>query len=118
MPTPKRPPMRAAKAKTPRTALEIMDADWGQRPGHRAAVQREREKLALGERIRDAREAQGLTQAQLAQIVGTTQSAIARLEAAEYTNFKLDTLLNITAALKGTFSVCFPVTPARVKVKA
>lgn len=46
-----------------RTALEIMDADWGRRPGHRAAVARELAKFYLGGRIRDAREAHGLTQA-------------------------------------------------------
>lgn len=99
-----------------RTALEIMDADWGRRPGHREAVARELVKLHLGERIRDAREAQGLTQADLAAAVGTTQSAIARLEAAEYTNFKLDTLLKIAAALNGQVSLRFPT--ARVAAKA
>lgn len=98
-----------------RTALEIMDADWGRRPGHREAVAREMAKLHLGERIRDAREARGLTQAQLADLVGTTQSAIARLEAAEYTNFKLDTLLKIAAALKGRVSIHFSA--ARVVAK-
>ena len=103
-----------------RTALEIMDADWGRRPGHREAVRRELDKLHLGEHIRDAREAQGLTQADLAASVGTTQSAIARLEAAEYTNFKLDTLLNIAAALNGQVSVRFPTarSAAKVRVKA
>lgn len=100
-----------------RTALEIMDADWGRRPGHREAVARELVKLHLGERIRDAREAQGLTQADLAATVGTTQSAIARLEAAEYTNFKLDTLLKIAAALNGRVSVRFPTVRSVVKVQ-
>lgn len=100
-----------------RTALEIMDADWGRRPGHRAAVDRELAKLHLGERIRDAREAQDLTQTQLAALVDTTQSAIARLEAAEYTNVKLDTLLKIAAALKGQVSVRFPAARIVAKVK-
>lgn len=99
-----------------RTALEIMDADWGRRPGHREAVTRELAKLHLGERIRDAREAQGLTQANLAALVGTTQSSVARLEAAEYTNFKLDTLLKIATALNGQVSLRFPT--ARVAAKA
>ncbi len=96
-----------------RTALEIMDADWGHRPGHREAVARELEKLHLGIRIRDAREALGLTQAKLAHAVGTTQSAIARLEAAEVANVKLDTLLRITQALKGRVEVRFPRIVAR-----
>lgn len=100
-----------------RTALEIMDADWGRRPGHREAVARELAKLHLGERIRDAREARGLTQAQLAAHVGTTQSAIARLEAAEYTNFKLDTLLKIAAALQGRVSLQFPTVRVAARVK-
>lgn len=100
-----------------RTALEIMDADWGRRAGYREQVARELVKLHLGERIRDAREAQGLTQAGLAATVGTTQSAIARLEAAEHTNFKLDTLLKIAAALNGQVSVRFPTARSAVKVK-
>ncbi len=101
---------RSGRKGRPRTsdALIIMDRLWGDRPGHREAVAREIAKLRLGERIRDAREAKDLTQAQLARIVGTTQSAIARLEAAEYTNFKLETLLKITAALRGKFSIRLP----------
>jgi ribosome-binding protein aMBF1 (putative translation factor) len=113
-------PKKTARAKPRRPttdALEIMDRLWGHRPGHRAAVARELAKLHLGERIRDAREARGLTQAQLATLVGTTQSGIARLEAAEYTNFKLDTLLKIAAALRGRVSLQFPAVRIPAKVQ-
>ena len=95
-----------------------MDRLWSSRPGHRAAVRREIAKLALGERIRDAREVQGLTQARLAQMVGTTQSCIARLEAAECANFKLETLLAIAGALNGRVTIKFPATPQAVRMKA
>ncbi len=108
----------ARKGRGTSDALEIMDRLWGNEPGFRAGVARERAKLHLGEKIRDAREAEGLTQAQLARQVGTTQSAIARLEAAEYTNFKLETILKITAALRGELRVQFPAVRERVKVKA
>lgn len=92
-----------------------MDAEWGQRPGHREAVARELEKLHLSIRIREAREARGWTQAKLAAAVGTTQSAIARLEAAEVANLKLDTLLRLAQALKGQVQVHFPKARAKVR---
>lgn len=59
----------------------------------------EAERVALGDLIRELREAQGFTQAQLAKKVGTTQSAIARIEDANYAGQKLSTIAKIAAAL-------------------
>ena len=57
------------------------------------------QRVNLGDLIRELREAQGLTQVQLARKVGTTQSAIARIEDANYTGQKLATIAKIAAAL-------------------
>ena len=57
-------------------------------------------KLALevGEQVRDAREAAGLTQRELASRMGTSQAAIARLEAGGV-GATLTTLQKVTTAL-------------------
>ena len=49
--------------------------------------------------IYDARKQAGLTQQQLADLVGTTQSVIARLEDADYEGHSLSMLARIAAAL-------------------
>lgn len=51
----------------------------------------------LGDRIREAREACGLTQQQLAQRVGTTQGQITRWEASD--NMGTSNLINLAKAL-------------------
>ena len=48
--------------------------------------------------VREMREQAGLTQAELANRAGTTQSVIARLEDAEYSGHSLTTLQRIAAA--------------------
>ncbi|OGW61882.1 MAG: hypothetical protein A2V83_04795 [Nitrospirae bacterium RBG_16_64_22] len=50
--------------------------------------------------IRKAREAAGLTQAELAKKVGTTQSAISRLEDADYEGHTIKMLERIAEVLK------------------
>jgi predicted transcriptional regulator len=49
--------------------------------------------------IYDVREQAGLTQRQLADLVGTTQSVIARLEDADYDGHSLSMLARIASAL-------------------
>lgn len=55
--------------------------------------------------IYDLRKAAGLTQAQLAKLVGTKQSNIARIESADYTAHSLTTLDKIAKALKARVDV-------------
>jgi len=87
------------KKRTTTDALEVMDARFGHLPGWKNGVQGERRKLAVGMLIRESREAQGLTQKQLAQRVGTSQSAISRIEDANYDKLMLETLYRIADAL-------------------
>ncbi len=56
---------------------------------------REYSGLAIADAIRSIRDAHDLTQADLAQMLGTTQSAVARLEDEEYRNYSLSTLTRI-----------------------
>jgi DNA-binding XRE family transcriptional regulator len=56
-------------------------------------------RLRLAHRIAELRERCGLTQAQLADKVGTTQAGISRLENPNYRNYSLTTLEKVAAAL-------------------
>ncbi|MDO8452922.1 MAG: helix-turn-helix transcriptional regulator [bacterium] len=55
--------------------------------------------------IMDLRKKAGLTQKQLAELVGTKQSNIARIEDADYTRYTLTTLEKITKALKAKLEI-------------
>lgn len=55
--------------------------------------------------IRDLREQAGLTQKQLAELVGTKQSNIARIEDADYTGYTWTTLGKVAKALKAKLEV-------------
>ena len=61
----------------------------------------------------DARTAAGLTQAELAKAVGTTQSVISQLEDAEYQGHSLSMLRRIAAALNTRVEIrLVPVEPS------
>jgi ribosome-binding protein aMBF1 (putative translation factor) len=66
----------------------------GRARGYRSA----KERFGLAERVRGAREKLGITQAELAARIGSTQPAVARLEAGGVSP-SLDTLSRIAAAL-------------------
>lgn len=55
--------------------------------------------------IYDLRQAAGLTQKYLAELVGTKQSNIARIEDADYTGYTLKTLEKVTKALKARLEI-------------
>jgi HTH-type transcriptional regulator/antitoxin HipB len=73
-------------------------------PGQREGYERARRAFMLGEQMRELRAARGLTQAQLAGRMGTTQSVIARLEAGERVP-TLVTLERVAAALEAVLEV-------------
>ena len=62
-------------------------------------------RLRLAHRITELREKCGLTQADLARKVGTTQAGISRLENPNYHNYSLATLEKIAAALGAKLKV-------------
>lgn len=55
--------------------------------------------------IYDLRKKSGLTQTQLAKLVKTSQSNIARIESADYTGYTFKTLEKVTRALKANLEI-------------
>lgn len=71
------------------------------------SLQKERENLNIAEQIYTLRTQLGLSQKQLADLVGTTQSVISRLEDADYEGHSLAMLRKIGAALHQRVQVQF-----------
>jgi DNA-binding XRE family transcriptional regulator len=79
------------------------------RDSHDATYAQARRDRELGQLIYDLRTEAGLTQAQLAERMGTTQSAISRLEEGGGDGTpKLDTLIRLAAALDRGLRISFP----------
>jgi ribosome-binding protein aMBF1 (putative translation factor) len=64
-----------------------------------------RNRASLGLKIAKMRTAQGMSQAELADKLHTTQSVISRYESADYTSYRMDTLKRLAAALGGELVV-------------
>lgn len=64
--------------------------------------------LALGQLIHDLRTRAGLSQRELAERMGTTQSVISRLEEGGGARNRIDTLARVAAALGRHLVVSFP----------
>ena len=80
-------------------AIEILDREFGHDPEYHQLVSEERVKSQTAREIYAARKAAGLSQAELARLVGTTQSVISRLEDADYDRHSLAMLGRIARAL-------------------
>jgi predicted transcriptional regulator len=85
-------------AKT-KTALTIIDRITGEDPELREWIEEETINARVARMIYDARTRVGLTQQQLAELVGTKQPVIARLEDADYEGHSLTMLQRIATAL-------------------
>jgi len=71
------------------------------------SLERERENLNIAEQIYNLRTHEGLSQKQLAELVGTTQSVISRLEDADYNGHSLAMLRKIATAFHHRVQVRF-----------
>lgn len=80
-------------------------------PEFRRHFEEERRALALSLKIARLREKKGLTQAELARLMGTSQQAISRIESGEYEGFSLKTLEKIAEATGTRLKIEF--VPAR-----
>lgn len=86
--------MKKAKVRTFRSRLreELKDTEF------RAHYKEERQALKLAMKIAKLREKKGLSQQQLAKMMGTSQQAISRIESGEYEGFTLKTLEKLAEA--------------------
>lgn len=80
-------------------------------PRLKALVEEERVNYQAALAIREARKKMGLTLAQLAKDIGTTQSVIARLEDADYRGHTLKMLEHIAEALGRRVEISFKPLP-------
>jgi len=74
---------------------------------------RELARLQIAAQIARLRERAGLSQAELAERIGTKQAGIARMERRDYRGYTVATLAKITAAIGGRLEVRL-APPARV----
>jgi DNA-binding XRE family transcriptional regulator len=86
--------MKKEKVKTFRSRLREDLRD----PEFKALYQEERQALKLAMKITKLREKKGLSQQQMAKLMGTSQQAISRIESGEYEGFTLRTLEKIAEA--------------------
>lgn len=100
-------------------AVEILHRRYVEgRPGQEAALEEARLSAAIAQAIYDLRTRAGLTQKQLAELVGTAHSVISRLEDADYTGHSLKLLHRISAALHYRLQLRFVPVSVKRKVPA
>lgn len=87
------------KKKTDTGSLSAFVADKQKDPTSRRAYEVRELVAEIGRTVRTLREAKGLTQAQLAKLVGTGQPSIARLENGSDHKPRIDTLWSVVEAL-------------------
>jgi ribosome-binding protein aMBF1 (putative translation factor) len=98
----------AKRKRTTTDAVEIMHHRYIKGSKKRLeSIERESEKLTVAEQIYRLRTKAGLTQKQLANMIGTTQSVISRLEDADYDGYTLPTLAKIATSLHQKVQVRF-----------
>lgn len=94
-----------------RDALDYIRETLGNYPGFEEGVEKVRTDLIVGQMIYDARQEAGLSQTELAKLVGTTQSVISRLEDADYEGYSLPMLKRVAAALHKQVEIRFVPVP-------
>lgn len=93
--------MKRVKDDLDRTIEKALKRD----PSLKEGLQKAEEAWDVAFQIINFREKAGLTQKELAGLVGTKQSNIARIESADYTGYTLKTLEKVTKALKARLQI-------------
>jgi ribosome-binding protein aMBF1 (putative translation factor) len=97
-------------------AVEILHRRYYEgKPARLAALEEARADDAVARKIVALREKAGVSQRQLAKLVGTTASVICRLESADYEGHSLTMLHRIAAALNRRVEIRFVPTTRRLK---
>jgi len=104
-----------AKRKTTKDAVKILHSRYIKgKPKRLESLKKEHEALDIATQIYDIRKQAGLSQKQLANLVGTTQSVISRLEDADYSGHSLQMLNRIAGVLHYKVEIhLVPENPAR-----
>lgn len=93
--------MKRVKDDLDRTLEKILKED----PSFQEGLDKADRAWDIAFQIINLREKAGLTQKELAELVGTKQSNIARLESADYTSYTQKTLEKIAKALKARVEI-------------
>ncbi len=94
-------------AKKTTDALKILADIAGKAPEMQRMFEEEVANRAVAQKIYQLRTKAGISQAELARRVGTTQSVISRLEDADYDGHSLAMLNRIAAAMKQRIEIRF-----------
>ena len=96
------------KRKSTTDAVEILHRRYyAGRPGRQAALEAERTHADVARQIVKLRTKAGLTQQQVAKLIGTAPSVISRLEDADYEGHSLSMLRRIATALQVRIQIRF-----------
>jgi predicted XRE-type DNA-binding protein len=106
-----------AMATTKADVMEWVEAQLAQDARLRAQVEVRLNELRLEQQLAALREARGLSQRQVARLLGVSQPAIAKLESGTVKNLQLKTLVRMVTALGGRLQVEI-VPPPRAKSTA
>jgi len=103
------PKKKTSKAKKPTAdAVEILHRRYFEgKPDKQALLEEERANATVARQIHKLRTEAGLSQRQLAKMVGTTASVICRLEDADYDGHSLAMLRRIAAAVDKQVQIRF-----------
>ena len=88
-------------------AVAILDRMAGKSPELKRLTEEARVNAAVAQLIYDSRQSAGLSQAELAERIGSKQAVISRLEDADYDGHSLTMLQRIAAALGKQISIEF-----------
>ena len=99
----------STKKRVTRDAVEIMDRIFGaDDPDWERRCLEEEVKARIGQVVYALRADASLTQTQLADMIGTTQEVISKVENADYDGSALEMLFRVCVALKKRFTVYGP----------
>lgn len=108
------------KRKNTADAVEIIHRRYyASRPERMKSLEEERANAKIARNIYDLRAEAGLTQHQLAKLVGTAPSVISRLEDSDYAGHSLTLLRRIASALNRRVEIRFlPAKPCQPRSRA
>lgn len=93
------------KIEAPTTVLAYMQQELARDAELKEMVDEQMAEIRVQQDLAELREQHGLSQAQLAQLLGVSQPAVARFERGENANIGLKTIVRAAAALGATVTI-------------